>query len=152
MKQEFEAVIQKVEGINGAYIEPPFDVEEVFSANRVKVVATFDGVQYRGSIVRMGGCYMLGMTQELRKKIGKEPGDIVKVTVEKDEEERVPEMPSDLSEVLAKNSVALTFYEKLSYTAKRSYVQWITDAKKEETRRDRIEKAVTMLSEGKKLK
>ncbi|MDF2905268.1 MAG: antitermination protein NusB [Herbinix sp.] len=152
MKQEFEAIIKKVDGINGAYVEPPFDVEEVFGAKRVKVLATFDSVPYRGSLVRMGGCYMLGMTQEIRRQIGKEPGDLVSVTIIKDEEERIPEAPADFMELLEKNSAALATYEKLSYSGKRDYVLWITDAKKEETRRDRIEKSVVKLTEGKKLK
>ncbi|TYP48134.1 DUF1905 domain-containing protein [Thermosediminibacter litoriperuensis] len=54
MKQRFQAEIKKHEGINGAYIETPFDVEAVFGAKRVKVKAYFDGKEYRGSIVRMG--------------------------------------------------------------------------------------------------
>jgi hypothetical protein len=152
MKQEFETVIMKVEDINGAYVEPPFDIEKVFGAKRVKVLATFDGVPYRGSIVRMGGCYMLGMTQEIRKQIGKEPGDLVMVTVEKDEKERIPEAPADFVESLVKNDAALATYEKLSFSGKRDYVLWITDAKKEETRKNRIEKSIAMLSEGKKFK
>lgn len=152
MRQEFEAVIQKVEGINGAYVEPPFDVEKVFGAKRVKVLATFDGVPYRGSLVRMGGCYMIGMTQEIRKIIGKEPGDIIRVTVERDEEERNIQAPSDFMEVLVENNTALSTYERLSYSKKREYVLWITDAKKEETRKARIEKAIERLNEGKGLK
>lgn len=63
MKLEFDAVIKQHEGINGGYIEPPFDVYEVFGAKRVKVKATFDGIKYRGSLVRMGGCYMIGITR-----------------------------------------------------------------------------------------
>ena len=152
MKQEFEAVIQQHEGINGAYIEPPFDVEEVFGAKRVKVLATFDGVEYRGSLVKMGGCYMLGITQELRKKIGKSFGDVIKVTITKDEEERNVIIPPDLLEVLNNNTEALKTFEKLSYTAKKEYVTWITEAKRAETRADRIEKAVIKLAEGKKLR
>ena len=96
MKQEFKAVIQQHADMNAAYIEPPFDVEEVFGSKRVKVLATFDGLEYRGSLVRMGGCYMLGMTQEIRKKIGKDFGDTIDVTIEKDEEERNVDTPSDL--------------------------------------------------------
>ncbi len=150
--QEFEAVIKKAEGVNGAYVEPPFDVERVFGAKRVKVVATFDGVEYRGSLVRMGGCYLLGMTQEIRRKIGKEPGETVKVTVKKDEEERSVEIPADFMEALQGNLPALETYEKLSYTGKREYVQWITGAKKEETRRERIHKSMEKLSEGRKFR
>lgn len=152
MKKEFEAVIMQHKDINGAYIEPPFDVEEVFGAKRVKVLATFDEEPYRGSIVRMGGCYMLGMTQDLRKKIGKDFGDTVRVTVEKDEEERTIDLPEDFMEALHHNPVAAATYEKLSYTGKRDYYLWITSAKKEETRRERITKSIEKLSEGKKLK
>lgn len=52
MKQEFDAVIQAIPEKNGAYIEIPFDVEAIFGAKRVKVKATFDDVEYRGSIVK----------------------------------------------------------------------------------------------------
>lgn len=152
MKQEFDAIIHKVDGVNGAYIEPPFDVEKVFGAKRVKVNVTFDQEPYRGSIVRMGGCYMLGMTQEIRKKIGKDEGDTVRVTIEKDEEERVQEVPEDFKVLLESNPVAKETYERLSYTGKKDYILWITDAKKEETRKDRMIKSIAKLSEGKKLK
>lgn len=152
MKQIFTATILQHENINGAYIEPPFNVEEVFGAKKVKVKATFDGVPYRGSIVRMGGCYMLGMTQDIRKKIGKSFGDTVEVTVEKDEEERILDIPADLLEAMNVNPEARKTYDNLSYTSKRDYIRWITDAKKAETRQNRIKKAVEMLVEGKKFK
>jgi hypothetical protein len=152
MKQVFSAVIKQHQNIDGAYIEPPFDVEEVFGAKRVKVIATFDGVEYHGSIVRMGGCYMLGITKEIRTKIGKNFGDTVSVTIEKEEEERTIEIPADFTEVLKNNPEAMKTYDGLSYTGKRDYIRWITDAKKAETRLNRIEKSVQLLSEGKKLK
>lgn len=151
MKQEFTAIIQQVEGKNAAFIEPPFDINEIYGAKRVKVKATFDGIEYRGSIVSMGGCYMLGMTQDIRKKINKGFGEEVAVTVEKDEEERTVEMPEDLSNAMRENNDAATNYEKLSFSAKKKYVTWITSAKKQETRDDRVVKAVAMLAEGKKL-
>ena len=152
MKQEFLAEILQHKDMNGAYIEPPFNVEDVFGSKRVKVKATFDGLEYRGSIVRMGDCFMLGMTKEIRNKIGKGFGDIVAVTVEKDEEERTVEIPEQFLEVLNENAEAKVTFDKLSYTGKREYVLWITDAKKEETRINRIEKAIQLLAEGKKLR
>jgi hypothetical protein len=152
MKQSFTAVIKKHEGVNGAYIEPPLDVKEVFGAKRVKVTATFDGVEYRGSIVSMGGCYMLGMTQEIRKKIGKDFGDSVNVTVEEDVEERTIEIPDDFMEVLKAEEVVLKSFEKLSFTGKKDYINWINNAKKADTRHARILKAIDQLKEGKKLK
>ena len=50
---EFDAEIQKVPDIDGAYIIFPYDVREEFQKGRVKVKATFDGVKYNGSLVRM---------------------------------------------------------------------------------------------------
>ena len=50
---EFDAEIQKVPDIDGAYIIFPYDVREEFQKGRVKVKATFDGVEYNGSLVRM---------------------------------------------------------------------------------------------------
>jgi hypothetical protein len=149
MKESFNAIIKQHEGINGAYIEPPFDVNEVFGAKRVKVIATFDGIEYRGSIVYMGGCYVLGITQEIRKKIGKSFGDMITVTIEKDEEERTVEAPEDFLKALSSNEFAMSFYEKMSFTNKKKCVNWIINAKKTDTRSSRILKAVEKLAEGK---
>jgi len=51
---EYEAIIQKVPDIDGAYVEFPYDVKAEFCRGRVKVRATFDGEPYDGSIVNMG--------------------------------------------------------------------------------------------------
>ena len=83
---EFEAEIKKVPDINGAYIEIPFDVKETFGRGKVKVHATFDGETYDGSLVRMRTpCHILGVRKDIREKIGKQPGDIVHVTLEERE-------------------------------------------------------------------
>lgn len=79
---EFEAQIKKVPDIDGAYIEIPFDVKEEFGKGRVPVTATFDGEPYEGSLVKMKTpCHIIGIRKEMRAKIGKQPGDIIKVTI-----------------------------------------------------------------------
>lgn len=79
---EFDAVIQKVEGIDGAYVEIPFDVKAVYGKARVPVSATFDGEPYEGSLVRMGTpCHILGIRKDIRAAISKQPGDSVRVTL-----------------------------------------------------------------------
>lgn len=93
---EFDAPLKQHEGLNASYIEPPFDVERAFGARRVKVHATFYGRQYRGSIIRMGGVFIPGVTQEIRREIGKNFGDAVHVTLEKDEAARAVELPAEL--------------------------------------------------------
>lgn len=79
---EFEAEIKKVPDIDGAYIEFPYDVKAEFGKGRVKVHATFDGIEYDGSLVRMGTpCHIIGIRKDIRAKIGKQAGDTIKVTV-----------------------------------------------------------------------
>lgn len=77
---EFYATMKKVPDIDGAYVEFPYDVRAEFGKGRVKVHATFDGVPYDGSLVRMKTQHhILGLRKEIRKEIGKQPGDRVKV-------------------------------------------------------------------------
>jgi hypothetical protein len=79
---EFEAIIQKVPDMDGAYVEIPFDVKAEFGKGRVLVHATFDGQPYDGQVVRMGTpCHIIGLRRDIRAKIGKQPGDSVKVTI-----------------------------------------------------------------------
>jgi len=85
---EFEAEIKKVPDLDGAYIEVPFDIRQEFGKGRVKVTAVFDDVRYDGSIVNMGVrnpdgsiVYIIGITKAVRSKTGKQPGDIVSVTI-----------------------------------------------------------------------
>ena len=85
---EYQAEIKKVPGIDGAYVEFPYDLKEEFGKGRVKVHAKFDGEPYDGSIVNMGVknddgsiCYIIGIRREIRQKIGKQPGDIINVII-----------------------------------------------------------------------
>ena len=79
---EFEAEIKKVPDIDGAYIEIPFDVKAEFGKGRVPVTATFDGEIYEVSLVRMKTpCHIIGIRKDIREKIGKQPGDKIKVTI-----------------------------------------------------------------------
>ena len=84
----FDAVIEPVPEKGGAYVRFPYDIRKEFGRGRVKAEITFDGEPYSGSIVNMGLknddgsiCYIIGIRKDIRTKIGKQPGDTVKVTV-----------------------------------------------------------------------
>ena len=49
---------------------------------------------------------------------------------------------------LMKKEGLLAGFEKLSYTHRKEYCRWIDEAKKEETRQHRMEKAIEMLKKG----
>jgi len=145
----FDAVIQKHPGLDAAFIEFPYNVEEEFGVKgRVKVVATFDGYEYRGSLVKMGSpCHWLGLTQQVRSAIGKNPGDSVHVVLRKDDVPREVEIPADLGRLLDENPDAKRWFDGLAYTHRKEYVRWITEAKRQETRDKRLFKAIEMMRE-----
>lgn len=149
-KQTFTAVIQNAGG-GGAFVEVPFDVEAAFGSKRPKVKAWIEGVPYRGILTRMRtACHILGIRKEIRDQVGKTFGDEVTIRVEPDVEPRLVEIPPDLQKELTKDQEAKAFFGKLSYTHQKEYVTWITEAKKEETRQNRIAKTIAMLKKGKK--
>ena len=61
-----------------------------------------------------------------------------------------PEAPADLLAALKKNSAARRTYEGFPPGAQREYVEWIVEAKREETRANRIAQAVEWMAEGRK--
>ena len=149
-KQTFSAVIQNAGG-GGAFVEVPFDVEAVLGSKRPKVKAMIEGVPYRGILTRMGTeCHLLIILKEIRAQTGKTFGDEVKITVELDTEPRVIEVPAELKKLFKTEKEAKAFFEKLSYTHQREYVNWINEAKREETRQNRIVKTIEMLKQGKR--
>ena len=151
-KQTFTAMIQNAGG-GGAFVEVPFDVEKEFGSKRPKVKALIEGVPYRGILTRMGTeCHLLIVLKEIREQIGKSFGDEVTITVEPDTEPRVIEVPAELKKAFTTEKSAKAFFDQLSYTHQREYVMWINEAKREETRQNRITKAIEMLKKGKKVR
>jgi len=149
-KQTFTAPIKNAGG-GGAYVEVPFDVEKVFGSKRPKVKALIEGVPYRGTLVRMGSeCHMLPVLKDIREQIDKDFGDEVKITVEPDIEPRLVEIPKDLLKQFKKDKDAKAFFDKLAYTHQKEYAKWIEEAKREETRQNRVMKTIEMLKKGKR--
>ena len=147
-KYKFKAKLEAGDG-GGAYALFPYDTGKEFGTKgKVPVKVTFDGVPYTGSLIKYGNpLHMLGVLKIIREEIGKGPGDAVDVVLWKDEEVRTVEVPARF-ENLMKREGLLPAFEKLSYTHRKEYCRWITDAKKEETRSRRLEKAIEMLKKG----
>jgi hypothetical protein len=150
-KLEFDAVLLDAGG-GGVFAEVPYNVEEVFgSKGLIPVQATIDGEPYRGSLANMGGgCHIMPVLKAIRAKIGKQVGDTVHFVIERDTAERVVEIPEPLANLLASNPQAQTFFDSLSYTNRKEYARWISDAKREETRQSRLNQIIDKLLSGKK--
>ena len=68
----------------------------------------------------------------------------------KSAEKKEVDVPEYFEKILNKNKKAKNTFDEFSYSHKKEYVQWITEAKTEETRMKRIGTAIEWLSEGKK--
>jgi Domain of unknown function (DUF1905)/Bacteriocin-protection, YdeI or OmpD-Associated len=143
--EAFDAEIVAGDG-GGAYVRIPRVVAEALGdEGRIPVRATFDGIDYRGSIVSMGDGHVLGVLKRIRSQLGNLPGDSLAVTVERDRARRSIRVPADLRAALREAGVGDAF-AALSYTHRREHVTSIEAAKRPATRARRIAKTVERLS------
>jgi Bacteriocin-protection, YdeI or OmpD-Associated/Domain of unknown function (DUF1905) len=138
--QRFETVL-RTEG-PGTFVEVPLDVPALFGRARAPVQVTINGYRFRSTVAVYGGRYFLPMKRAVREAAGVAAGDLVVVEVEADEEPREVEVPEDLAAALAADAAA---FERISYTHRREYVEWVVAAKRPETRRRRVEETVARL-------
>ena len=76
--------------------------------------------------------------------------DGVKAPARKSAPKPPPEAPADLVTALKKNKAAQAAYDAFPPGCKREYVEWIVEAKREETRAKRLAQAVEWMAEGKR--
>lgn len=143
-KQIFKVLLEKHENMEATGITIPFDVEKVFGAKRVPVKVWVNGAEHRSTVFRMGGKYMMAVPKRFRDVAGIKGGEMIEVTMQRDTEKRTVEPPKDFADALKKADLTDTF-SKMSFTHQKEYVNAITEAKREETRLRRIEKAVEMI-------
>lgn len=147
----FTAKIEGKEAGVVAAITPPVNVPEMFGTRgRVPVRGTINGFPFRSSLSPCGSCHMMPVNKALRQGAGANPGDIVEVVMERDDEERTVDAPPELSKELKKNKKALANWEKMSFTNKKEMAISIREAKQEETRARRLAKIMQVLKTGAK--
>ena len=147
--KRFRAVL-KPTGRTATYVEIPFDPREVFGGGRAPVRGTVDGFPFRSTLSRRGSGRYMVVNRAVREGAGAEAGQRVVVEMDRDDEPRDVVLPDDVKAALARDPKARAAYDALAYSHRKEYVDWITEAKRAETRARRIEKAVGMLREGRK--
>lgn len=77
--------------------------------------------------------------------------DGIKLPAKPKSEKKELMVPEYFLEILKKNKKALSTFESFSYSHKKEYVEWITDAKTETTRQKRLNTSIEWLTESKPL-
>jgi uncharacterized protein YdeI (YjbR/CyaY-like superfamily) len=112
------------------------------------VRVTVNGTSLSLRLARMGGQNMIGLSKASRAEAGVEIGSSYSVEIALDEAERVVEVPADLEAALAADPAARTAFEALSSTHRKEFARWVEEAKKDETRVQRIATTVEMVRDG----
>jgi hypothetical protein len=141
----------QLNGKTATGIEVPEEiVAGLGQGQRPPVVVRIGGHSYRTTVARMQGRFLIPLSAENRTAAGVTAGQQVDVDLEPDAAPREVEIPADLAEAIAADQAAQAWFESLSFTHRKEWVRWVTDAKKAETRATRITRTVESLREGKR--
>ena len=143
-RKRFTTMLIQDDDTAGCGIELPFNPKDVFGKVRAPVKTTINGFTFRTTTFSMGGVFFIPVNKQNRVGAKVAAGDKITVQVETDDAPRVIDAPADLVKALRAARV-LSAWKKLSYTHQKEHVQAIEEAKKPETRRRRIAKAVEAL-------
>jgi hypothetical protein len=106
---------------------------------RVPVTLEVNGHPFKAFAALMGnGTHGIVFNKTMQKTASVSQNDVVDVTLEVDSSPRTVEVPPELAAELRKSKVAKTFFDELAYTHKKDFAGWITDAKRQETKSQRL--------------
>jgi len=123
---------------------PESVVAKLEAGKRVPVRVVLNGVDYRSTIAIYGGRYYLPARKEICEKAKLVPGGRARVSLEVDAAPRTVKVPADLAGALAAAKLRSGF-DAFSLSHRKEFVDWITSAKRAETRAARIPKVVAQV-------
>jgi hypothetical protein len=146
----FTAILGGEEGESPTVVLP-FDPRERFGKARAPVRGKVNGTEFRTTVAVYSGVPLIGFNRQLRDRAGIAIGDEVTVELELDDEPRTVDVPPALHRALNEDAEAKAAFERLAYSHRKKLAQWVAGAKRVETRRRRVDKAVVMLRAGERL-
>ena len=145
----FDGTLEAARG-GGAFVAIPGDaLAALGGGKRFRVRGACNGVAFESSTMAMGeGRVCLGVHKATRAAAGVGVGDTVHVELERDERERVVDVPPELEAALAADPEVRAAFDRLSFTHRREYAEWVGSAKRPATRERRLADAVELLRAG----
>jgi hypothetical protein len=115
------------------------------------VEGTINGYPFRATLEPDGQKgHWLKVNRKMREAAGADAGEVVTLEIMPTGEEPEPRVPADLRKALAAAPKARALWADITPIARRDWIQWITSAKRPETRARRINNACDMLAAGKR--
>lgn len=144
-------LLQKFEGKGGwTYVEIPEIPMPKSSFGMLKIKGKIDDYEFsNGHLMPLGnGNVFLAIKSEIRKRIKKEAPDIVHIVLYEDKTPLI--IPEELLLCMEYEDGILEKFETYSDGQKKAFIDWINSAKTEQTKADRIAKAIVMIQNGEK--
>jgi len=115
------------------------------------IEGSLEGHPFKATLEPDGrGSHWLKVGKAMREAAGAAIGDTIRLVVTPATEELEPRVPSDLRKALAASPAAKALWSDISLVARRDWIQWITSARKPETRQRRVSSTCSMLTSGKR--
>lgn len=147
-----DVTLEKFPGKGGWTYAPigklPFKVRTHFGV--VKVNGLLDGVAFENrTLMSMGqGQRFVSVSAELRKQLGKQAGDVVRLRLELVEAAPTEAISmADLEECLAEQALALQAFRQLMPLQREKWLTWVQSGS-EEQRIGKVETALVQLAAG----
>jgi Domain of unknown function (DUF1905)/Bacteriocin-protection, YdeI or OmpD-Associated len=149
MRKEFRAKLNGDESRKdaSASFTLPFDTRDVWGRAKVPVKVSINGYTWRSTVGNRGGIQYVVVNAEARRGAGVQAGDFVTIVLEPDAEKREIRVPIPLQRALGTKLTQKL--NGLSFTHKKEFIVWYSEAKKDDTRARRVQKMKQMLSAGK---
>ncbi|PZS30740.1 MAG: 2-isopropylmalate synthase [Pseudonocardiales bacterium] len=123
--------------------------EELGGGVRIPIAGTINGTPFRTTSFRMGDFTGIAFRKETQRAAGVAPGDEIDLEISRDTAERTVEPPPALAAAFGTDPAAKAAFDRMSFTHRREYAEWIADAKQEATRKKRVARALELLRAGK---
>ncbi|WP_316819019.1 YdeI/OmpD-associated family protein [Pedobacter nyackensis] len=145
----FDAVIEII-GINPYVQVPETILNEIFiqagkNKGHIPVAGTVNSLSYQQTLLRYSGLWRLYINTSMLENSPKRIGESIKVTIKFDPSDRKIKPHPKLLEALKSNLEAKSKFDKLSPSAQKEMVRYISSLKTEESRNRNIERAINFL-------
>jgi hypothetical protein len=141
---KFRSIVEPSEPMRGLEI-PPRVVETLGRGKRPRVKITINGHSWDSRVAIMRGRYLIGLSNANREAAGVTTGDKIAVDVELAADPPLVVEPADFARALDTDPAARAAYDALTQSQKRQHLRVIENAKRPDTRAQRIAKAVATL-------
>lgn len=148
VKKSFSARIEPMPGrLRWVIAYIPFDVKKTWgAAGLVKVRGDINGFEFRTSLFpTRSGRHFLLVNKKMRAGAGLRTGDLAKITLANDLQERTVAVPPELEREMKQERALRRWFDRLTYSARNEISKWIVEPKSAASRQRRAEQMAERL-------